>query len=163
MNEILEGRGSSSNGVYLSFAHLPYNLIDFLKEWYAKPTLTSDWNYKGFNFKLLIEDIKKGYAIEVAPACHFFMGGIRINEKCETSVSGLFAAGEVAGGLHGANRLQGNACTQILVQGALAGKWASRFAAKRHRRDPLNKRLLEEVARQAFAPLERQHEYRPMR
>jgi succinate dehydrogenase/fumarate reductase flavoprotein subunit len=161
MNEILEGRGSSSNGVYLSFAHLPYNLIDFLKEWYAKPTLTSDWNYKGFNFKLLIEDIKKGYAIEVAPACHFFMGGIRINEKCETSVSGLFAAGEVAGGLHGANRLQGNACTQILVQGALAGKWASRFAAKRHRRDPLNKRLLEEVARQAFAPLERQHGISP--
>ena len=161
MNEILEGRGSSSNGVYLSFAHLPYNVIDFLKEWYAKPTLTMEWNYKGFNFRPLMEDIKKGYAIEVAPACHFFMGGIRINEKCEASVPGLFAAGEVAGGLHGANRLQGNACTQILVQGALAGQWASRFATRRNKWPPLNNRYVEEVVRRALAPLEKKNGVSP--
>lgn len=53
------------------------------------------------------------------------MGGIRIDTECKTSVEGLFAAGEVAGGLHGANRLSGNACTQILVQGARAGRAAA--------------------------------------
>ena len=87
-----------------------------------------NWDYQGFNFKELMEKVKKGYAMEVGPACHFFMGGIKVNENCETRVPGLLAAGEVAGGTHGANRLSGNACTQIFVQGARVGLSAAGYA-----------------------------------
>lgn len=125
MNEVRENRGSPSGGVWMSFAHLPANLIDYVAQWYAKPYLTPDWTYKGFDFREFIDRVKNGYAIEVGVASHFFMGGIRIDTECKTSVEGLFAAGEVAGGLHGANRLSGNACTQILVQGARAGRAAA--------------------------------------
>ncbi len=66
----------------------------------------------------------------VAPAAHFFMGGIRINENAETAVNGLYAAGEVCGGTHGANRLAGNAITDTLVFGATAGDRAAARASK---------------------------------
>jgi succinate dehydrogenase/fumarate reductase flavoprotein subunit len=66
----------------------------------------------------------------VAPAAHFFMGGIRINENSETAVDGLYAAGEVCGGIHGANRLAGNAITDTLVFGAIAGDRAAARASK---------------------------------
>jgi len=66
--------------------------------------------------------------IRVAPTAHYFMGGIEINEECETGVPGLYAAGEVTGGIHGANRLAGNALTDIFVFGAIAGKNAANRA-----------------------------------
>jgi len=62
---------------------------------------------------------------EVAPTYHFTMGGLRITEKCETNIAGLFAAGEVAGGLHGANRLAGNALVECMVFGEIAGREAA--------------------------------------
>jgi fumarate reductase (CoM/CoB) subunit A len=62
---------------------------------------------------------------EWAPGVHHFMGGVCINDKCETGVSGLFAAGEVVGGIHGSNRLGGNALTETQVFGAIAGKQAA--------------------------------------
>ena len=86
--------------------------------------------YEGFDFKELVEKMKNGYALECGPASHFFMGGIRINPDCETNLPGLYAAGEVAGGLHGANRLSGNALTQVFVQGAVSGESATMFAGK---------------------------------
>jgi succinate dehydrogenase/fumarate reductase flavoprotein subunit len=130
MTEILEGRGTPSGGVYMSLAHLPHNLIDYYVEWASKGgfAVRPGWKYQGFNFKELMERVKNGYAMEVGPACHFFMGGIRVNENGETSLPGLYAAGEVAGGLHGANRLSGNACTQIFVQGERAGSRVARWA-----------------------------------
>ena len=64
----------------------------------------------------------------VAPTAHFQMGGVRINERAETSISGLYAAGEVCAGLHGANRLSGNALTELWVFGSLAGREAARRA-----------------------------------
>ena len=64
---------------------------------------------------------------EVAPTYHFTLGGIRITAKCETNITGLYAAGEVVGGLHGANRLAGNALAECLVFGEIAGKEAARF------------------------------------
>ncbi len=131
MTEILEGRGTPSGGVYMSLAHLPHNLVDYFLEWFSKGAfLGADWEYQGFHFGELMEKVKRGYAMEVGPASHFFMGGIRVNERCETSVPGLFAAGEVAGGTHGANRLSGNACTQIFVQGARVGAAAAESARK---------------------------------
>ncbi|MGL5052595.1 MAG: FAD-binding protein, partial [Cetobacterium sp.] len=73
------------------------------------------------------------YSVEVAPAVHHTMGGIRINEKAEVlsnnePISGLYAAGEVTGGVHGANRLGGNAVVDIAVFGKLAGENASSFS-----------------------------------
>lgn len=130
MTEILEGRGTASGGVYMSLAHLPFNLVDYYLEWASKEgfALGPSWKYQGFNFEKLMEKVKKGYAMEVGPASHFFMGGIRVNENCETSIPGLCAAGEVAGGTHGANRLSGNAFTQIFVQGVRAGVCAAALA-----------------------------------
>lgn len=66
--------------------------------------------------------------LKIAPAAHFFMGGIKINENCWTGIPGLFSAGESAGGFHGANRLGGNALTQTLVSGARAGENAAQYA-----------------------------------
>jgi len=126
MNEVVEGRGSPSGGVFYSLKHLPDNLIDYFPIWRNEPYLSANWEFKGFKLKGLMEEMKRGYAAEVGPACHFFMGGIRVNEQCETTVPGLYACGEVAGGTHGGNRLTGNACTQILVQGYWAGDKASK-------------------------------------
>ena len=67
----------------------------------------------------------------MAPTYHFTVGGIRITEKCETSISGLYAAGEVAGGVHGGNRLAGNALPECMVFGQIAGKEAANFRRER--------------------------------
>jgi len=66
----------------------------------------------------------------VAPTAHFFMGGVEINENCETEFDGLYAAGEVCGGTHGANRIEGNALTETLVFGTIAGDRAATRASK---------------------------------
>jgi succinate dehydrogenase/fumarate reductase flavoprotein subunit len=126
VREVQEGRGGPGGGVFMSWSHLPQDILDFLPQWYGKPLLRSNWIWEGFDFKELVARIKQGYAVEVAPAAHFMMGGVDIDDTCQTSVTGLFACGEVAGGVHGANRLSGNACTQFLVQGRAAGRAASR-------------------------------------
>jgi fumarate reductase (CoM/CoB) subunit A len=72
-------------------------------------------------------DIRKE-PMEVAPTAHHFMGGVRINENCETTVGNLFAAGEAAGGVHGANRLGGNALAETQVFGKRAGESAAKNA-----------------------------------
>ncbi len=74
-------------------------------------------------------DIQKNWML-VSPAAHFFMGGIKINEHCETTLTGLYASGECAGGVHGANRLATNALTEAAVFGRIAGKRAASFAVK---------------------------------
>ena len=71
--------------------------------------------------------------LEVAPTCHFFMGGIKVNERWESSFPGIFAAGEAAGGVHGANRLSQNSLADIMVSGARAGKYAAIYASKARR------------------------------
>jgi fumarate reductase (CoM/CoB) subunit A len=68
--------------------------------------------------------------IEISVGSHYSMGGLRINEHCETTLPGLFAAGEATGGVDGANRIGGNAITEILVFGKRAGDSAARYAAK---------------------------------
>jgi succinate dehydrogenase/fumarate reductase flavoprotein subunit len=67
--------------------------------------------------------------VPMAPAAHHFMGGVVINERCETKVAGLFAAGEVVGGCHGANRIGGNGLTEAVVFGARAGRYAAAYCA----------------------------------
>jgi succinate dehydrogenase/fumarate reductase flavoprotein subunit len=155
-HEIAEGRGSQGGGVYYSLRHLPTNLIDFFPHWYRKPNLTKNWTFrKGVNFRKLASDLKRGLAIEVAPAIHFFMGGIAINEKGETTVPGLFAGGEVTGGVHGANRLSCNALPQAFVQGAIAGQSAATCAKKVKHHQDVSREVLEHLQDKVRKPLHR--------
>ena len=126
--EVYQGRGSPGGGVYLSLAHLPKNVIDHFAEWGLKPQLKKNWRLGNMDFRFIRDKLISGAALEVGPACHFFIGGTDVDPNCSTTVPGLFAAGEVVGGLHGANRLSGNACMEMLVEGEIAGRKAARFA-----------------------------------
>jgi succinate dehydrogenase/fumarate reductase flavoprotein subunit len=153
MNEVVEGRGSPNGGVFYSIKHLPDNLIDYFPIWRNEPYLSPNWEFKGFKLKGFMEEMKRGYACEVGPACHFFMGGIRVNENGQTTVPGLYACGEVAGGTHGGNRLTGNACTQILVQGYRAGDAAAK-EAKVAPEPVIDQDQIERLKKEFLAPLE---------
>ena len=113
--EIIEGRGTEKGGVYLDISHLDDDYIDEKLE-----TMVLQFENVGV-------DIKHG-PIEVAPTAHHFMGGLKINEDASTSLKNLFGAGEVCGGVHGANRLGGNALADTQVFGKIAGESASKAA-----------------------------------
>jgi succinate dehydrogenase/fumarate reductase flavoprotein subunit len=130
--EILEGRGTPNKGVYVSIAHLPENLID---NFIAKNN--PGYNFGGVKLKEEGIDIKRD-ALEVAPMAHFYLGGIKINERCETGIPGMFAAGEVAGNLHGANRLGGNALTDCQVFGKVSGAEAAKYAGTQEGHGPVD-------------------------
>ena len=87
--------------------------------------------------------------LKVCPAAHTFLGGARVNERCETSIKGMFAAGEAMGGLHGANRIGGCAGSETYVFGAVAGESAARYAAEEncsHQAEKLARRLFASYA-----------------
>ena len=132
--EILEGRGSPNGGVYISWAHLPRDIVENFPA--MSRNVSADWVWEGFDMKPIVERILAGHAIEVAPAAHFAIGGIRVDAGCAAGVPGLYAAGEVVGGVHGANRLSGNAGAQMLAQGRIAGRAAAAFAAGRGKPGP---------------------------
>ena len=113
--EIIEGRGTENGGVYLDISHLDDDYIDEKLE-----TMVLQFENVGV-------DIKHG-PIEVAPTAHHFMGGLKINPDASTSIKNLFGAGEVCGGVHGANRLGGNALADTQVFGKIAGESASKAA-----------------------------------
>ena len=111
------GRGSPHGGAYLAVNHLPHNLID---EWLKKHPLSLFPKLE----KLGI-NIRKD-ALEVGPASHYTMGGVRINENCETRLPRLYAVGEVASGMDGAERIDGGpAITWCLGMGYIGGKKAA--------------------------------------
>lgn len=109
--EILEGRGTENGGVYLDITHLDDDVIDEKLE-------TMVLQFKDVNVNI------KEEPMEVAPTAHHFMGGIEIDEKANSSLKNLLAAGEVTGGVHGANRLGGNALADTQVFGKIAGDTA---------------------------------------
>ena len=109
--EIIEGRGSEHNGVYLDISHLDDDYIDEKLE-----TMVLQFDNVGIDIK--------SEPIEVAPTAHHFMGGLKINADASTSLANLFGAGEVCGGVHGANRLGGNALADTQVFGKIAGESA---------------------------------------
>jgi succinate dehydrogenase / fumarate reductase, flavoprotein subunit len=115
--EVKEGRGSPHGGVFLDISHKQGD--------YIKKKLPSMYH----QFKELADvDITKE-PMEVGPTTHYTMGGLQVDpETQETSVRGLFAAGEVAAGLHGANRLGGNSLSDLVVFGRRAGMGAADFA-----------------------------------
>jgi succinate dehydrogenase / fumarate reductase flavoprotein subunit len=117
--EVQEGRGSPHGGAFLDISHRGAE--------YVKKKLPSMYH----QFKEFAEiDITKE-PMEVFPTTHYMMGGVRVNPETEEStVNGLFACGEVAGGMHGANRLGGNSLSDLLVFGKRAGAGAADYASK---------------------------------
>lgn len=113
--EVLAGRGVDG-GVYIDCSGIPTEILN------CKFKVFRDF----LNSHNL--DPQRDLFI-VSPTVHFFMGGIKIDETCRSEVVGLYAAGEVTGGLHGANRLSGNALTETIVFGKIAGCQAAQFAS----------------------------------
>jgi succinate dehydrogenase / fumarate reductase flavoprotein subunit len=140
--EVREGRGSPHGGAFLDISHKQAE--------YVKRKLPSMYH----QFKELADvDITKG-PMEVGPTCHYSMGGIRVDaETGQTSVPGLFAAGEAAAGLHGANRLGGNSLSDLLVFGRRAGL-ASAEHAKAVTAPATDSAQIEGAERQALSPFE---------
>ncbi|MEW5921377.1 MAG: FAD-binding protein [Bacillota bacterium] len=146
--EIIEGRGTPHGGVWLDVSYLGDNIV----EAYAAEVFPN-FSFRGYNLLEAGVDIRKD-AIEVAPMAHFYMGGITINEFCETGIEGLYAAGEVTAGINGANRIEGNALSEIQVFGAIAGQVAAQYAGQQAKSEP-NREQVEEKCAALLAPLER--------
>ncbi len=141
--EAKEGRGTEHGGAYLDISHKPPE--------YVKRKLPSMYH----QFRELADvDITKG-PMEVGPTCHYMMGGIRVDaETAQSIVPGLFAAGEAAAGLHGANRLGGNSLSDLLVFGRRAGIAAADHA-KQVASPAIDDVQIEEAGREMLAPFER--------
>ncbi len=120
--EVLEGRGTNRGGVYLDVTHLPAEKIET-----RLPVMLEQFLAYGV-------DIRRE-PMEVAPTAHHIMGGLRITPECRTTLPGLFACGEVSGGVHGANRLGGNALAETQVFGKRAGESAGRAPERSGRVD----------------------------
>jgi succinate dehydrogenase / fumarate reductase flavoprotein subunit len=150
VRELKEGRGSPHGGVYLDISWIKEKLPNSAE--HIKKKLPSMYH----QFKQLAEIDITTEPMEVGPTTHYVMGGIRVNADTQmSSVPGLFAAGEVAAGLHGANRLGGNSLSDLVVFGKRAGEYASKFA-KEHGSSHLDEGQLEKISRIALEPLERQ-------
>jgi succinate dehydrogenase / fumarate reductase, flavoprotein subunit len=141
--EVREGRGSEHGGAYLDISHKPAE--------YVKRKLPSMYH----QFKELADvDITAG-PMEVGPTCHYVMGGIKVEaETAQSTLPGLFAAGEAAAGLHGANRLGGNSLSDLLVFGRRAGLGAAEYAKKTSALK-LDPQQVAEAEREMLAPFER--------
>ena len=142
--EVREGRGSPHGGVYLDISYLPAD--------HVRRKLPSMFE----QFKELADvDITKG-PMEVGPTTHYVMGGIRVDaETGATTLPGLYAAGEVAGGMHGANRLGGNSLSDLLVFGARTGAGAASYAALLGEQPHVDPVQVQDAKRELEAPLER--------
>jgi succinate dehydrogenase/fumarate reductase flavoprotein subunit len=119
LKEAEAGRGSPHGGAYLDFRHIPENQLRAA----FGPVID----------RLLLNGIDLTKTpVEVGPMAHYHMGGIRVNNRMETRIDGLYAAGEAVGGANGANRLSGNAITEAFVFGERAGSFAAEAA--KHKR-----------------------------
>ncbi len=147
--EVKSGRGSPHGGVFLDIAWIKERLPK--SEEHIKRKLPSMYH----QFKQLADiDITKE-AMEVGPTTHYMMGGIRVDGDSQMStLPGLFAAGESAAGLHGANRLGGNSLSDLLVFGKRAGEYAAAFA-KENNPAAVDEAQIQNTAQAALAPFER--------
>ncbi len=143
--EVRAGRGTPHGGVYLDIAsrRSPEEIKRKLPGMYHQ-------------FKELADVDITAEPMEVGPTCHYMMGGVRVHpETQESTLPGLFAAGEVAGGLHGANRLGGNSLSDLLVFGKRAGEFAAARARETSEWPRIDEGEIERIAKQSLAPLER--------
>jgi len=138
--EVKEGRGTEHGGAYLDISHKAAE--------YVKKKLPSMYH----QFKELADvDITNG-PMEVGPTCHYMMGGIRVEaETAQSTISGLFAAGEAAAGLHGSNRLGGNSLSDLLVFGRRAGLAAAEYA-KRTSASSCDNSQIDQAEKELLAP-----------
>jgi succinate dehydrogenase / fumarate reductase flavoprotein subunit len=149
MREVREGRGSPHGGVFLDIAWIKSRVPAGAE--HIKRKLPSMYH----QFKQLAGVDITSEAMEVGPTTHYMMGGVRVDAGTQmSSVPGLFAAGECAAGLHGANRLGGNSLSDLLVFGKRAGEYAAKFAAENGRAN-VNLDEVNSIARKALQPFER--------
>jgi succinate dehydrogenase / fumarate reductase flavoprotein subunit len=147
--EVKAGRGSPHGGVFLDISWIKQHIPK--SEEHIKRKLPSMYH----QFKQLADlDITKE-PMEVGPTTHYMMGGIRVDGDSQMSnIPGLFAAGEAAAGLHGANRLGGNSLSDLVVFGRRAGRYAAEFA-KANGEPTIDDQQLQTTATAALAPFER--------
>jgi succinate dehydrogenase / fumarate reductase flavoprotein subunit len=149
VREIKEGRGSPHGGVYLDIAWIKKKLSN--SEEHIKRKLPSMYH----QFKQLADIDITQEPMEVGPTTHYVMGGIRVDSDTQMSrVPGLFAAGECAAGINGANRLGGNSLSDLLVFGKRAGEFAAKFAKENSLGAVANEQI-DQAAREALQPFER--------
>jgi succinate dehydrogenase / fumarate reductase flavoprotein subunit len=148
VREVKEGRGSPHGGVFLDISWIQQKIPNAHE--HIKKKLPSMYH----QFKQLADiDITED-PMEVGPTTHYMMGGVRVDGDTQMStVPGLFAAGECAAGLHGANRLGGNSLSDLLVFGKRAGRYAAEFARK-HGPGQIDQTQIEAAARRALEPFE---------
>ena len=153
VREVKEGRGSPHGGVFLDIAWISEHIKD--AEAHIRKKLPSMYH----QFKELAGIDITREPMEVGPTTHYVMGGVRVDADSQmtTTVPGLFAAGECAAGLHGANRLGGNSLSDLLVFGKRAGEYAASFAGS-SRDAVLSADEIEEAKRAALAPFERERD-----
>ena len=132
--EIQEGRGTEEGGVYLSVTHLPEQQV-------RTKLQTMVRQFKDVGVDIINEPMV------VAPTAHHFMGGIRIDGNCESNVKNLFAAGEATSGVHGANRLGGNALADTQVFGNIAGIQSAQRAKMSEIENPDEEEIQSEIDR----------------
>ncbi len=148
VREIKEGRGSPHDGVYLDIAWIGKRLPNAAE--HIRKKLPSMYH----QFKQLADIDITAQPMEVGPTTHYMMGGVRVDGDTQMStVPGLFAAGECAAGLHGANRLGGNSLSDLIVFGKLAGEHAATFAKERGATQ-VSREQVEAAAQRALVPLE---------
>ncbi len=146
-NEVKAGRGTPAGGVYLDIASR--RSAEFILK-----RLPSMYH----QFKELADVDITAQPMEIGPTCHYVMGGVEVDadSAATPNVSGLFAAGEVSGGMHGSNRLGGNSLSDLLVFGKRAGEYAARYVDELGTNRPaVAKRAVESAVDTALAPLER--------
>jgi succinate dehydrogenase / fumarate reductase flavoprotein subunit len=153
--EVKEGRGSPHGGVFLDISWIKSKVPN--GEEHIKRKLPSMYH----QFMQLADlDITK-VPMEIGPTTHYVMGGVRVDADTQMSdVPGLFAAGECGAGLHGANRLGGNSLSDLVVFGKRAGEEAAKYA-KSNSAAQVNAQQVDEIARWALSPLEREGGPRP--
>jgi succinate dehydrogenase / fumarate reductase flavoprotein subunit len=147
--EVKAGRGSPHGGVFLDIAWIKEKLPNSVE--HIKKKLPSMYH----QFKQLADLDITQEPMEVGPTTHYMMGGIQVDAESQmSSVPGLFAAGESAAGLHGANRLGGNSLSDLLVFGKRAGEYAAKFA-RSNGTARVNPADVDAAAKAALAPFER--------
>lgn len=148
--EVKEGRGSPHGGVFLDIAWIKSRVQN--GEEHIRRKLPGMYH----QFKELAGVDITQEPMEVGPTCHYIMGGIRVDAETQMStVPGLFAAGECAAGLHGANRLGGNSLSDLLVFGKRAGEFAAKYAQQLPVASIGAESQIEQAAAEALAPFER--------
>ncbi len=148
VREVHEGRGSPHGGVFLDIAWIKEKIPNAAE--HIRRKLPSMYH----QFKELADIDITEEPMEVGPTTHYIMGGIRVDANTQmTCVPGLFAAGECAAGLHGANRLGGNSLSDLLVFGQRAGEYAAQFAQE-NGDVPLEESEIEEIAKHVLKPFD---------